>query len=331
RTLTLLIAAYPNCTVHELAVAVDSCIDELVLPSKGKAVVVVPSGDLSPPVSAPVPGMAPVYQSAQGSRSQQTVVLAMPPRGSTTFANRRGRPTPAAAAVARFTAFRTAYSIRALTSSTTNDKTIELAHQRQQAQDDAHSEAVDEGDRTGDSVSSSIERLDPRSIPGLYPELTDDPENLDDSWYVDPQYVHTPLWQRNQRRATKIDPKEFASGSLFELCKLVLEQDAGVAEIDVSGRCEWTQRFLVVEAKGARHMHAMAEDLVKAIKERNRAKGVEAAINVDGRDSDDWVVVDLGSFVVHLMTPEARKLYDLEGLWSESSGKEEADEGTTEK
>lgn len=38
-----------------------------------------------------------------------------------------------------------------------------------------------------------------------------------------------------------------------------------------------------------------------------------------GREGDkdsDWTLVDLGSVIVHIMTPSAREFYDLEGLWS---------------
>ncbi|KAJ2360569.1 hypothetical protein IW150_007463 [Coemansia sp. RSA 2607] len=74
--------------------------------------------------------------------------------------------------------------------------------------------------------------------------------------------------------------------------------------------------MVIAEAKSTRHMRSIAEGLLKAIKERNRAKGSPTGINVDGRESDDWMVVDLGSFIIHIMTSEARKAYDLEKLWS---------------
>ncbi|KAI8321331.1 DUF143-domain-containing protein, partial [Martensiomyces pterosporus] len=182
-----------------------------------------------------------------------------------------------------------------------------------------------------------IERLDPQSVPGLYPEfdMTEGQEEGesavegDDSWYIDTEFgeqdkVNVPLWQRRAAenlgdgRAPKrtVDVGEFADGSLFDLCCHVLEADSSVSIIDVSDRCEWTSKMVIAEAKGTRHMRAIAEGLLKAIKERNRQRGGPTALNVDGRDSDDWMVVDLGSFVVHIMIPEARKTYDLEALWA---------------
>lgn len=38
-------------------------------------------------------------------------------------------------------------------------------------------------------------------------------------------------------------------------------------------------------------------------------------LSIEGADSEDWMVLDAGSVVVHCFTPEARKGYDLQGLW----------------
>ena len=47
-----------------------------------------------------------------------------------------------------------------------------------------------------------------------------------------------------------------------------------------------------------------------------RESGVRP-LGVEGQEHGDWVLMDFGDAVVHVMRPETRKFYDLEGLWSE--------------
>ncbi|KAJ2864449.1 hypothetical protein GGH94_002901 [Coemansia aciculifera] len=197
--------------------------------------------------------------------------------------------------------------------SRTSDSILDKEKRRQQAQDDIHEELTEHSREEDEEDMAPInERLDPTLMPDLYPDFDTEATETDDSWYVDPAFTpQPPLWQR--RMQEKAVPHD---ATLFDLCHSVVEDSARVDVVDVADRCDWTARMIVVEAKSARHMHALAEDLLKAIKERNRMRGVELTINVDGRESDDWVVVDLGSFVVHLMTPEAHQTYDLVKLWT---------------
>ncbi|KAJ2036375.1 hypothetical protein H4S03_003676 [Coemansia sp. S3946] len=197
--------------------------------------------------------------------------------------------------------------------SRTNDTILDKERRRQQAQDDIHEELTEHSRKEEEEDVAPInERLDPTTMPDLYPDFDADTVETDDSWYVDPAFTpQIPLWQR--RMQEQVVPHD---ATLFDLCRVVVESSAKVDVLDVGDRCDWTSRMIVVETKSSRHMHALTEDLLKAIKERNRAKGIEVTINVDGRESDDWVVVDLGSFVVHLMTPEAHQTYDLVKLWT---------------
>ncbi|KAJ1893384.1 hypothetical protein LPJ81_005374 [Coemansia sp. IMI 209127] len=226
-----------------------------------------------------------------------------------------------------------------------NEREDIAEHGRQSIEVDEHKE-IESTEAEMDDVAPEIERLDPQSIPGLYPEfdaneeqhlLMEEEDNQeyqleneetegDDSWYVDPNFADArvagnedvPLWQRRAAenlRRPRVDISEFANGSMFDMCCAVLKADADIKVVDVADRCEWTSRMVVAEAKSTRHMRAMTETLFRAIKDRNRQRGTETDTRVDGRESDDWVVVDMGSFVIHVMTPEARKQYDLEGLW----------------
>ena len=56
-------------------------------------------------------------------------------------------------------------------------------------------------------------------------------------------------------------------------------------------------------------------DLADKIHDDSKAAG-HPPLGIEGEDSRDWVLVDLGDIIVHLMRPETRELYALEKLWS---------------
>jgi ribosome-associated protein len=70
----------------------------------------------------------------------------------------------------------------------------------------------------------------------------------------------------------------------------------------------------MVIASGTSNRHVKA--LVDQVLESSRARGIPS-LGVEGRESHEWVLVDLGDVVVHVMQKEAREFYDLERLWSE--------------
>ncbi|RKR06411.1 ribosome-associated protein [Kushneria sinocarnis] len=83
-----------------------------------------------------------------------------------------------------------------------------------------------------------------------------------------------------------------------------------IAELDVAGLTSVTDVMVVVSGTSSRHVGALADNVVEHAKKSGvRPLGVEG--------SQEWVLVDLGDVVVHVMMPETRKLYDLERLWTE--------------
>lgn len=69
--------------------------------------------------------------------------------------------------------------------------------------------------------------------------------------------------------------------------------------------------MVIASGTSDRHLHAMADKVCVD----SKAAG-NPAIGVEGEDSRDWVLVDLGDVIVHLMRPETRQLYALDKLWS---------------
>ncbi len=85
-----------------------------------------------------------------------------------------------------------------------------------------------------------------------------------------------------------------------------------ITQLDVSKLTEVTDLMLIASGTSTRHVAALAQNLV----EKAKAAGLHPR-GVEGGENADWVLVDLGDIVVHVMLPEARTLYDLERLWAD--------------
>ncbi len=81
--------------------------------------------------------------------------------------------------------------------------------------------------------------------------------------------------------------------------------------IDVRGRTPMTDLVVVTTGTSQRHVQAVARNLVDTAKERGvRPFGVEGE-----EPGSNWVLIDLGDAVVHVMTAESRDFYRLERIW----------------
>lgn len=101
-----------------------------------------------------------------------------------------------------------------------------------------------------------------------------------------------------------------------ELLKIVtdelnLRKGENVTVIDVKNRTSVTDFMVIATASSARH----ARSLCGYISEKTKELG-ERPLGQEGDQGSDWVLLDLGDIIVHLMTVQARDLYQLEKLWS---------------
>lgn len=83
------------------------------------------------------------------------------------------------------------------------------------------------------------------------------------------------------------------------------------AEIDVRGKTSVTDLIVVTSGTSTRHVKSIADEVVKAAK----SAGLPP-IGVEGEREAEWVLVDLGDIVVHVMLPRTREFYALERLWT---------------
>ena len=84
-----------------------------------------------------------------------------------------------------------------------------------------------------------------------------------------------------------------------------------VVEIDVRGKSSVTDFMIVASGTSSRHVKSIADEVVRFAKRL----GV-MPLGVEGEQEAEWVLVDLGDVVVHVMLPRVREFYALERLWT---------------
>ncbi len=84
-----------------------------------------------------------------------------------------------------------------------------------------------------------------------------------------------------------------------------------VREIDVRGKTSVTDLMVIASGTSSRHVRSIADEVLKLAKQI----GV-VPIGVEGQREAEWVLVDLGDIVVHVMLPRVREFYALERLWT---------------
>jgi ribosome-associated protein len=84
----------------------------------------------------------------------------------------------------------------------------------------------------------------------------------------------------------------------------------GVEILDVAGKVDYADFVVIMTGRSDRHAQALAQGIEEALKKRGRRP-----IAIEGLHHGSWVLMDFGDVVVHVFQDDARRLYDIEGLW----------------
>ncbi|GJM04414.1 MAG: ribosomal silencing factor RsfS [marine bacterium B5-7] len=84
-----------------------------------------------------------------------------------------------------------------------------------------------------------------------------------------------------------------------------------VIVFEVSKLTSISDYMIIASGRSSRQVNSMAEKVVEAAKEN----GLQP-LGTEGKKAGDWVLVDLGDIIVHIMHPDTREYYQLEKLWS---------------
>jgi len=87
----------------------------------------------------------------------------------------------------------------------------------------------------------------------------------------------------------------------------------GLCVLALGELSSFTDYFLIMHGNSTRQNAAIAD----AVEEKLKEGGVRP-LSVEGRETAEWVLMDYGSFVVHVFSEKARDYYSLEKLWGDA-------------
>ena len=82
--------------------------------------------------------------------------------------------------------------------------------------------------------------------------------------------------------------------------------------LNVSNLTTLTDYMIIVTGTSSRHIQSLADRVVEDLKKLDIRP-----LSLEGEGTQEWVLVDYGDVIVHLMSEQARTFYDLESLWDE--------------
>ena len=85
-----------------------------------------------------------------------------------------------------------------------------------------------------------------------------------------------------------------------------------IKSVNLKDKTSIADFMIIASGNSSRHIQALSEILINELKK----KGINNC-RLEGRDSNDWKLIDVMDIIVHIFHPEKRKFYDLERMWSE--------------
>ena len=90
-----------------------------------------------------------------------------------------------------------------------------------------------------------------------------------------------------------------------------------IISIDLKDKSSMADYMIIASGTSSRHIQSLSEQVLNKLKD----SGIENC-KIEGRDSNDWKLVDAHDIIIHIFHPEKRKFYELEKMWSELIPKE---------
>ena len=98
---------------------------------------------------------------------------------------------------------------------------------------------------------------------------------------------------------------------------LDLNKAQDIVTIDLKDKSSMADYMIIASGTSSRHIQSLSEQVLEKLKDN----GVKNS-KIEGKESNEWKLVDGIDLIVHIFHPEKRKFYELEKIWSELIPKE---------
>ena len=90
-----------------------------------------------------------------------------------------------------------------------------------------------------------------------------------------------------------------------------------IVSIDLKDKSSMADFMIIASGTSSRHIQSLSEQVLEKLKDYGLKNS-----KIEGKDSNEWKLVDGIDLIVHIFHPEKRKFYELEKMWSELIPKE---------
>tara|TARA_B100001540_G_C15673171_1_gene581167 strand:- start:82 stop:432 length:351 start_codon:yes stop_codon:yes gene_type:complete len=98
---------------------------------------------------------------------------------------------------------------------------------------------------------------------------------------------------------------------------LDLNKALDIVSIDLKDKSSIAEYMIIASGTSSRHIQSLSEQVLEELKDN----GLKDS-KIEGKDSNEWKLVDGIDLIIHIFHPEKRKFYELEKIWSELIPKE---------
>lgn len=109
----------------------------------------------------------------------------------------------------------------------------------------------------------------------------------------------------------KIDPEQLARFCVEQAEDKLAQNVIALKVTDLTTIADY---FVLCTANSEPQLRAVAGNLERKVREQYQVR----PLSIDGESGSEWVLIDFGAVMVHVMTPSARAKYDLESLWGDA-------------